>query len=98
VHSRTRALVFGPEGQFSRSLGYPIVCYPTSDRYGIGKTFQMYNEPGRMAAVYCTPQADDLLLFFMYQKPGPEYVPREQRLSHLRQVFASMDWLTEQFL
>lgn len=98
VHSTTRALVFGPEEQFSRSLGYTIACYPTSDRYGIGKTFQMYNEPGRMAAAYCTPQADDLLLFFMYQSPKPEHVPREQRLSHLRKVFGGMGWLTERFL
>ncbi len=98
VHSRTRALVFGPEEQFSHYLGYTIACYPTPDRYGIGKTFQMYNEPGRMAAAYCTPQADDLLLFFMYQSPKPEHVPREQRLAHLRKVFASMGWLTEQFL
>jgi 2-polyprenyl-6-methoxyphenol hydroxylase-like FAD-dependent oxidoreductase len=98
VHSKTRALVFGPEEQFSRYLGYTIACYPLADHYGIGKTFQMYNEPGRMAAAYCTPQADDLLLFFMYQSPKPEHVPREQRLSYLRKVFASMGWLTEQFL
>ena len=98
VHSRTRTLVFGPEEQFSHYLGYTIACYRLPDRYGIGKTFQMYNEPGRMAAAYCTPQADDLLLFFMYQSPKPEHVPREQRLSHLRKVFASMGWLTEQFL
>lgn len=98
VHSRTRTLVFGPEEQFSHYLGYTIACYPLADRYGIGKTFQMYNEPGRMAAAYCTPQTDDLLLFFMYQSPKPEHVPREQRLAHLRKVFASMGWLTEQFL
>ena len=98
VHSKTRALVFGPEEQFSRSLGYTIACYPLVDRYGIGKTFQMYNEPGHMAAAYCTPEANKLLLFFMYQSPKPEHVPREQRLSRLREVFAGMGWLTEQFL
>ncbi|MBA2287673.1 MAG: FAD-dependent monooxygenase [Ktedonobacteraceae bacterium] len=98
VHSRTRALLFGPEEQFSRYLGYTIACYLLADCYSIGKTFQMYNEPGRMAAAYCTPQADDLLLFFMYQSSKPEHVPREQRLSHLRKVFAGMGWLTEKFL
>jgi 2-polyprenyl-6-methoxyphenol hydroxylase-like FAD-dependent oxidoreductase len=98
VHSRTRALVFGPEDQFSRYLGYTIACYPLADRYGIGHAFKMYNEPGRMAAAYCTPQGDDLLLFFMYQAANKEHVPREQRLAHLRKVFASMGWLTEQFL
>ena len=98
VHSRTRALVFGPEEQFSRYLGYTIACYPTSDRYGIGQTFQMYNEPGRMAAAYCTPVAGNLLLFFMYQAGRREHVPREQRLPRLRETFAGMGWLTKQFL
>ena len=41
VHSNTRALVFGPEDQFSRSLGYTIACYPLSDCYGIGHAFKM---------------------------------------------------------
>jgi len=98
VHSTTRALVFGPEDQFSRYLGYTIACYPLADRYGIGHTFKMYNEPGRMAAAYCTPQADDLLMFFMYQAAKKEHLPREQRLARLREVFAGMGWLTEQFL
>jgi len=98
VHSKTRALIFGPEEQFSRYLGYTIACYPLVDRYGIGKTFKMYNEPKRMAAAYCTPEADKLLLFFMYQSPTPEYILREQRLSRLRDVFAGVGWLTGQFL
>jgi 2-polyprenyl-6-methoxyphenol hydroxylase-like FAD-dependent oxidoreductase len=98
VHSSTRALVFGPEDHFRRYLGYTIACYPLADHYGIGHTFKMYVEPARMAAAYCTPQAGELLMFFMYQSAKLEYVPREQRLARLREVFAGMGWLTEQFL
>jgi 2-polyprenyl-6-methoxyphenol hydroxylase-like FAD-dependent oxidoreductase len=98
VHSTTRALVFGPEDQFSRYLGYTIACYPLADRYGIGHTFQMYVEPGRAAAAYCTPQAGEILTFFMYQTPQEEHLPREQRLPRLREVFAGMGWLTQRFL
>jgi 2-polyprenyl-6-methoxyphenol hydroxylase-like FAD-dependent oxidoreductase len=98
VHSTTRDLVFGPEELFSRYLGYTIACYPLADRYDIGHAFKMYVEPGRMAAAYCTPQAGELLLFFMYQSTKPEHVPREQRLARLRDVFAGMGWLTRQFL
>jgi 2-polyprenyl-6-methoxyphenol hydroxylase-like FAD-dependent oxidoreductase len=99
VHSATRALVFGPEEQFSRYLGYTIAFYsPLADRYGIGQTVQMYTEPGRLVTAYCTPQAGDLLLFFIYQSSQPEHVPREQRLSRLREVCAGMGWLTQQFL
>jgi 2-polyprenyl-6-methoxyphenol hydroxylase-like FAD-dependent oxidoreductase len=58
----------------------------------------MYVEPGRLAAAYCTPRAEDILTFFMYQTTQKEYVPRERRLARLREVFAGMGWLAEQFL
>ncbi|HEY7419654.1 MAG TPA: FAD-dependent monooxygenase, partial [Ktedonobacteraceae bacterium] len=98
VHSHTRELVFGPEDQFCRSLGYTIACYPLADRYDIGHAWKMYLEPGRMAAAYCTPKADEILTFFMYQTDSPEHLPCERRLPRLREVFAGMGWLTEQFL
>jgi 2-polyprenyl-6-methoxyphenol hydroxylase-like FAD-dependent oxidoreductase len=99
VHSATRALLFGPEEQFSRSLGYTIAFYsPLADRYGIGQTVQTYTEPGRLVTAYCTPQAGELWLYFIYQSSRPEHVPREQRLSRLREVCAGMGWLTQQFL
>jgi 2-polyprenyl-6-methoxyphenol hydroxylase-like FAD-dependent oxidoreductase len=98
VHSGTRALVFGPEDQFSRDLGYTVVCYPLADRYDIGHMWKMYLEPGRMVAALCTPQAGELLTVFMYHSAKGKLLPREQRLVHLREVFAGMGWLTEQFL
>jgi 2-polyprenyl-6-methoxyphenol hydroxylase-like FAD-dependent oxidoreductase len=98
VHSATRALLFGPEEQFSRYLGYTIAFSPLADRYGIGQTVQAYTEPGRQVTAYCTPQAGELLILFMYQSSQPEHVPREQRLPRLREVYAGMGWLTQQFL
>ncbi len=98
VHSGTRALVFGPEEQFSRSLGYTVAGYPLADRYSIGRAWKMYLEPGRMAAALCTPKADEVLAFFLYRSASPEYLPREQRLPRLRDVFAGMGWLTQQLL
>ena len=98
VHSATRALVFGPDEQFSRDLGYTIACYPLADRYSIGSTWKMYVEPGRLAATYCTLQAGELLTFFMYHSAGWKQPPREQRLAHLREVFAGMGWITRQLL
>lgn len=65
VHSATRRLIFGPEDQFSRYLGYTIACYPLPNRYGIGHVFKMYVEPGRAVAAYCTPKEGELLMFFM---------------------------------
>jgi len=98
VHSNTRALVFGPEEPFSHYLGYMIACYPLADRYGIGRAWKMYLEPGRLAAAYCTPEAGSLLAFFMYESTTPEHLPREQRLPHLQEIFAGMGWITQQML
>jgi 2-polyprenyl-6-methoxyphenol hydroxylase-like FAD-dependent oxidoreductase len=98
VHSGTRAQVFGPEDHFRRYLGYTIACYPLADRYSLGRAWKMYLEPGRLAAALCTPKADEILTFFLYRSALPEHLPRQQRLSRLRDVFAGMGWLTGQFL
>jgi 2-polyprenyl-6-methoxyphenol hydroxylase-like FAD-dependent oxidoreductase len=94
VHSNTRALVFGPEDRFKHYLGYIIAGYRLTDHYSIGHAWKMYLEPGRMVAALCTPQADEILAFFLYRSASPEHLPREQRLPRLREVFAGMGWLT----
>lgn len=98
VHSATRALTFGPQEQFSRYLGCMIACYRLPDRYGIGRTYKLYNEPGRQVLAYGTNAEDELLLLFLYRSAKPESFPREQRLAHLREVFAGVGWLAQQFL
>jgi len=98
VHSRTRALVFGPEEHFRRYLGYTIAGYPLADRYSIGSAWKMYLEPGRLVAALCTPKADEILAFFLYRSASPEHLLREQRLARLREVFAGAGWLTKHLL
>jgi len=98
VHSQTRKLVFGPEEQFGRFLGYVIACYRLPDRYGIGRTWKMYLEPGRLAGVYAGNGDGDIFALFMYQANEMEHLPRKQRLPRLRQVFAGMGWITKQLL
>jgi 2-polyprenyl-6-methoxyphenol hydroxylase-like FAD-dependent oxidoreductase len=100
VHSITRSMVFGPETQFSRYLGYTIAVYLLADHYGISPThsFQIYIQPKRMAAAYCTDQPGQILIFFMYHSAQQEHVPRDQRLPRLREAFAGMGWLTDRFL
>jgi 2-polyprenyl-6-methoxyphenol hydroxylase-like FAD-dependent oxidoreductase len=98
VHSATRTLLFGPEEQFSRYLGCSIACYQLTDRYSIGRVYKCYNEPGRQVLAYGTNTEGILLVLFLYQAATPEHLPREQRLAHLRKVFAGMGWLTQEFL
>lgn len=98
VHSTTRTLVFGPENQFSHYLGCTVACYTLADRYDIGHVYKLYNEPGCQVLAYGMQQPGELLIFFMYRSIEQEHLPREQRLARLREVFAGMGWLTQQFL
>ena len=98
VHSLTRELVFGAEEQFSHFLGYMVASYPLADRYGIGHSWQMYTEPGRLAGAYASSREGEIITFFMYHLTRTERLTREQRLPRLRQIFEGMGWIAPQLL
>lgn len=98
IHSNTRALVFGPETQFSHYMGYTIACVPIPDRYRIGRAWKNYTEPGRQVGAYPSSKPGEVIATFMYQTPDEGYIPREQRLPRLQQVFAGMGWMTQDML
>jgi 2-polyprenyl-6-methoxyphenol hydroxylase-like FAD-dependent oxidoreductase len=57
IHSRVRALVFGPEQRWLRPLGYHTAAYQVGDpalRREIGSRVVMIAEPGRQVALYPT--------------------------------------------
>jgi 2-polyprenyl-6-methoxyphenol hydroxylase-like FAD-dependent oxidoreductase len=99
VHSLTRSLVFGPETQFTHFFGYEVACYPLADRYNIGHTWKMYSEPGRMVGAYSSSREGEIFTLFIYEAARQKERPQqEQYLPRLRQAFAGMGWLTQQFL
>ncbi|MEP7289534.1 MAG: FAD-dependent monooxygenase [Chloroflexota bacterium] len=98
IHSNTRQLVFGPESQFGRYMGYYVACYPLPDRYGIGQTWRNYTEPKRQVGVYCSNNEGQIITLFMYAANDNGPIPPEQRLSCLRQTFDGMGWITPQLL
>jgi 2-polyprenyl-6-methoxyphenol hydroxylase-like FAD-dependent oxidoreductase len=98
IHSTTRKLVFGPEEQFGRYLGYYFASYALPDRYGIGLTWKNYPEPGRLAAAYGSDTEGEVVTLFMYEAANEGYITRKQRLPRLRQVFAGMGWIAGQLL
>jgi 2-polyprenyl-6-methoxyphenol hydroxylase-like FAD-dependent oxidoreductase len=66
IHSNTRRLVFGPEEQFGRYLGYHVACYALPDRYGIGQTWKNYTEPGRLVGAYSNNHEGEIITLFLY--------------------------------
>jgi 2-polyprenyl-6-methoxyphenol hydroxylase-like FAD-dependent oxidoreductase len=98
IHSNTRRLVFGPEEQFGRYLGYYVACYALPDRYGIGHAWKNYTEPGRLAGAYCSNREGEIITLFIYKTPNAGHISREQRLPRLREAFTGMGWVTQRML
>ncbi len=98
IHSNTRALVFGPEAQYGRYLGYYVACFAMPDRYGVGNTWKNYIEPQRQVGAYCSNNPGELITFYMWQAPDTGPIPRAERLPTLKRVFKGMGWLAETLL
>ncbi|WP_158889200.1 FAD-dependent monooxygenase [Amycolatopsis anabasis] len=95
VHSKTRELVFGPERQFARNLGYLLACYPVEDVYRLGPVRTHYNEPGRLAALYGTGVPGEAVALFVFRSDD-RHVPRAERPAKLRAALGGMGWLVPQ--
>lgn len=52
LHSRTRALTFGPEEQFVRHLGFYSAIFSLDNYLGLKNTGQLYSAPGKAANIY----------------------------------------------
>ncbi|GLW54504.1 FAD-dependent monooxygenase [Kitasatospora phosalacinea] len=56
LHSRVRALAFGPERQYVRHLGYYAATWPFANRLGLPVGTTGANTPGRLAAAGADPR------------------------------------------
>ena len=79
MHSGTRKVVFGPEEQFHRYLGYGFAVFTMPNFLGLTRELLMWNTPGRAAALYATGDADDDLHAFLnfHQPERPIHVLRD---------------------
>ena len=98
IHSRVRELVFGPEGQFDRFLGYYVAAFHIADHgYDIGRAFKLYEEPDRLVGLYPLDQRRlDATYVFRHPDIGP--IAHAQRLPFIKRNFAGAGWLAERLL
>ncbi|MGW2045545.1 FAD-dependent monooxygenase [Streptomyces sp. NPDC001858] len=57
LHSRTRALAFGPEERFVRSLGIHTAIFSLPNHLGLHHTGQLYVSPGKAANMFAEDSA-----------------------------------------
>jgi 2-polyprenyl-6-methoxyphenol hydroxylase-like FAD-dependent oxidoreductase len=95
LHSTTRALVFGPEANFSRYLGYCFAICELPNKYGLRREAVIYNKPGKAAVLYSTNDGPTLYALFAHRRPppAPEEIddPQRQRTAIAR-AFADDGW------
>ncbi|MFD4260220.1 FAD-dependent monooxygenase [Streptomyces sp. NPDC058534] len=95
MHSRTREMLFGPEEQFHRYLGYCFAVFTMRNTLGLSHETVMWNTPGMAAAVYAVGDDDEVHAFLNFAQPEPPFDafgdPEAQR-DLLAKVFGDAGW------
>jgi len=100
LHSAVRALAFGPEERFLRSLGHHIAIFSVPNLLELDRWETIQAEKGRTLNVYSTRQNTEAKAAFMFASPGAEYGRRDtaRQQEILTEVFASHGWIAPQLL
>ncbi|MEU3315363.1 FAD-dependent monooxygenase [Streptomyces sp. NPDC006662] len=100
LHSRTRALAFGPEERFVRDLGYHVSIFSVPNHLGLDRAELTYVGPGRTALAYTTARDSGAKAMFLWSSRPQDYGVREtaeqQRL--LAEAYRGQGWEVPRFL
>ncbi|MFG2292622.1 FAD-dependent monooxygenase [Streptomyces sp. NPDC048603] len=66
LHSRTRALAFGPEQSYVRDLGYHVSIFSVPNHLGLDREELTYVGPGRTALTYTTARDTGAKAMFLW--------------------------------
>ena len=94
LHSSVRNIVFGNETQFEKYYGYYTSSFTIEDNANYNNAVQMYNVPGKQAAVYSTNENKTATLF-TFTSPEKLLFDRrdiEAQKQILRNVFLNAGW------
>ncbi len=101
LHSRVRELVFGPESEFEKSLGYHVAAFevegyrPRDELIYVG-----YATPGQQIARFSLRNDRTMFLFVFTNDKLPAHFPRNanERKDILHRVFGDAGWECPQIL
>jgi 2-polyprenyl-6-methoxyphenol hydroxylase-like FAD-dependent oxidoreductase len=94
LHSQVRRLVFGPEEQFERPLGYAVAAFEAEGyRPRDPDVYVMYGKPGRMLGRF-TLHGDRSMFLFLFAHDGDLPGNLSDQKSLVRSVFQDGAWET----
>ena len=93
LHSKVRQLVFGPQDQFERHLGYYVAAFEVQGyRPRDENIYIIYSQPGRMLGRFALHDDGTLFLFvFAFDRSGPVIDVATQK-AILREQFGDGTW------
>jgi 2-polyprenyl-6-methoxyphenol hydroxylase-like FAD-dependent oxidoreductase len=95
LHSNTRRLVFGPEEEFHRYIGYAFAGFTLPNTFGLSHEGVIWNKPGRAAVLYATNPEQPVHGFLNFELEEPPYDafrnPEAQR-ELVASTFPETDW------
>lgn len=98
VHSNVRKLVFGPEAQFDKFLGYYVAAFHLANHtYDVGTALNIYEEPNRALWVYSLSEKV-LSAMYIFRHENIGHVPPKDRLPLMREAFRGAGWIAERML
>ena len=100
VHSRTRALAFGPESQFARHMGYYICIYTIPNFLNLDHWELGYNTPGTVAGAYSARENSEAKAIFAWAAESFDYDYRDvaQQQKILTDTYGGQGWQVPQLL
>ncbi len=95
LHSEVRELVFGPEDQFEKQLGYRVAAFEVEGyRPRDELVYVSYTTPGRQVARFAL-RGDRTMFLFVFvaeRMTGPDPYKADERKALLRRVFGDAGW------
>ncbi|MEZ5936810.1 MAG: FAD-binding domain [Hyphomonadaceae bacterium] len=98
LHSHVRELVFGPENQFERFLGYKVAAfeatgYPLRDE----DVYVSFSAPGKQLARF-SMRGDRTLFLFVFRETSPELPHGAAARAVLHREFGGLGWECDDIL
>jgi 2-polyprenyl-6-methoxyphenol hydroxylase-like FAD-dependent oxidoreductase len=97
IHSGIRKLVWGPESEFERFLGYYVSCGVIGNFLSTTDAFMTRQEPGKQASIY-PMRGNKLATFFIFKSERQGRLTRKDQQVMLEDVFCDMGWTIQQAL
>lgn len=94
LHSNVRGLTFGPEDPYVHHMGSHFAAFSVPNHLGLEREILMYNEPGRLAALYAVRDQPDVTALFAFRSAAIPFDHHdvEQQALLVENAVGDMGW------